>query len=68
MSIWYDNQSKPLNHFHKLLQWRIDKGNLCRNLTTKKAQHLAKFKTIAEKIKRVENVQNHQLKAWLSED
>ena len=50
------------------MQERIEKANPCRNLTAVDAKRLAKLETIADKLKRGENVQNRQLQTWLSED
>ena len=68
MSEWLDNQKQPSSNFRKLLQERIEKANLRRKLTTEEARRLAKLETIADKLKRGENVQNRQLQTWLSED
>ena len=68
MSEWYDNQKKPTSNFRKLLQERIEKANPRRKLNAEEAKHPAKLETIADKLKRGENVQNHQLQTWLSED
>jgi len=51
-----------------LLQERIDKANPRRKLTAEKVKRLAKFETIADKLKHGENVQNRQLLTWLSEE
>jgi len=66
MSEWYDNQNKPSSNFRKLLQERIEKANLRRELTIEEAKRLAKLEAIADKLKRGENVQNRQLQTWLS--
>ena len=68
MSEWYDNQKKPFSNFRKLLQERIEKVNPRRKLTSEETKRLAKLEAIADKLKRGENVQNRQLKTWLSED
>ena len=68
MSEWYDNQKKQGSNFGQLLQERIDKANPRRKLTAEEAKRLAKLKTIADKLKRGENVQNRQLQKWLSEE
>ena len=68
MSEWYDNQNKPSSNFRKLLQERIEKANLRRELTIEEAKRLAKLEAIADKLKRGENVQNRQLQTWLSQD
>ena len=68
MSEWFNNQKKPSSNFCQLLQERIEKANPRRNLTAVEAKRLAKLETIADKLKRGENVQNRQLQTWLSED
>ena len=68
MNEWYDNHKKTSSSFHQLLQERIEKANLRRKLTTEEARRLAKLETSADKLKRGENVQNRQLKTWLSEE
>jgi len=68
MSEWLDNQKKPSGDFRNLLQERIDKSNPRRTLTADEAKRLAKLETIADKLKRGENVQNRQLQTWLSDD
>ena len=68
MSEWYDNQKKPKSNLRKLLQKRIEKANPRRTLTAEETKRLAKLETIADKLKRGENVQNRQLQTWLSEE
>lgn len=72
MSEWYDIQKKPSGDSRKLLQERLDKANPRRTLTAdeKKLQDKLKdkLKALAERLKSGENVQNRQLKTWLSED
>jgi len=68
MSEWYDSQKNSSSNFRKLLQKQIEKANPRRKLTAEEAKRLAKLETIAEKLKRGENVQNRQLQTWLSED
>ena len=68
MNEWLDNKKKQSSNFCKLLQERIEKANPRRTLTTEEAKRLSKLETIADKLKRVENVQNRQLQTWLSED
>jgi tetratricopeptide (TPR) repeat protein len=46
----------------------MEKANPHRTLTAEEAKHLAKLETIADKLKRGENVQNRQLHTWLSDD
>ena len=47
---------------------KIEKKNPHRTLTAEEAKRLGKLKTIADKLKRGENVQNRQLQTWLSEE
>jgi len=68
MTEWNDSQKKPSGKLRKLLQERIDKTNPRRILTAEENKRLAKLGAIADKLKRGENVQNHQLQTWLSED
>ena len=67
MSEWHDNQ-KPSSNFRKLLQERIEKANRRRQLTAEETKRLNKLETMADKLKRGENVQNRQLQTWLSDD
>ena len=50
-----------------MLQERIEKSNLRRDLTAKETKRLRKLESIAIKLKRGEKVQNRQLQTWLSE-
>ena len=68
MSEWLDNQKKQGSNFRKLLQERIENANPLRKLTAEETKCLSKLEAIAEKLKRGENVQNRQLKTWLSEE
>jgi hypothetical protein len=68
LSEWYDNQKKPKSNLRKLLQERIEKESPRRKLTVEEAKRLSKLETIADKLKRGENMQNRQLQTWLSED
>ena len=68
MSEWLDNQKQSSSNFRKLLQERVEKSNPRRKLTAEETKRLAKLETIADKLKRGENVQNRQLQTWLSED
>ena len=68
MSEWYNSQREPSSNIHQLLEERIDKANPRRNLASDEAKRLAKLVTIAEKLKRGENVQNRQLQTWLSDE
>ena len=67
MSEWINNQKKSCSNFRKLLQERIEKVSPRRNLTAEEVKRLNKLQAIADKLKRGENVQNHQLQTWLSE-
>jgi hypothetical protein len=68
MSEWFDNQKKSSGNARQLLQERIEKTNPRRELTAEKTKRLSKLKRIAGKLRRSENVQNRQLKIWLSEE
>ena len=67
MSEWLDNQKKQSSNFRKLLQERIEKANPRRKLSAEEIKRLNKLESIADKLKRGENVQNRQLQSWLSE-
>ena len=58
MSDWLDNQKQRLSSIHQLLQERIEKANLCRELTAEESKRLNKLEGIADKLKRGENVQS----------
>ena len=68
MSEWNENKKKTRINFRQLLQEQIEKANLRRELNADEAKRLNKLETIAEKLKRGENVQNRRLQTWLSED
>jgi len=68
MSEWFDSQKQSISSISKLLQERIEKANPRRNLTAEETKRLAKLETIADRLRRGENVQNRQLQTWLSED
>jgi hypothetical protein len=65
MSEWYNSQKKPSSNFRKFLQERFNKVNPRRQLAK---DETTKLEGIVEKLKRGENVQNHQLAIWLTED
>ena len=67
MSEWYDSQQKPSSNIRKLLQQKIEKASARRELTNEETKRFAKLETIADKLKRGENVQNRQLHTWLSD-
>ena len=68
MSEWFDNQKKTNGDFQKLLHERIEKANPRHELTAEETKRLNKLEGIADKLQRGENVQNHQLQTWLSEE
>ena len=68
MSEWYDNQKKPISNIRQLLQEQIEKANPRGELTTDEIKRLATLEGITDKLRRGENVQNSQLKKWLSEN
>tara|TARA_A100001015_G_C14522948_1_gene531101 strand:+ start:200 stop:412 length:213 start_codon:yes stop_codon:yes gene_type:complete len=68
LSEWYDNQKKPISNIRQLLQEQIEKANPRGELTTDEIKRLATLEGITDKLRRGENVQNRQLKKWLSEN
>ena len=64
---WEASRMKPSSNFRQLLQERVEKSNPRRKLTAEETKRLAKLETIADKLKRGENVQNRMLQTWLSE-
>jgi tetratricopeptide (TPR) repeat protein len=68
MSEWYNNQGQSNSNFHQLLQETIEKAHPRRTLTLEEERRLFKLNSIADKLRRGENVQNRQLQTWLSED
>ena len=68
MNEWFDNKSKSISSIRQLLQERIEKANPRAELTAVETKRLSKLESIADKLKRGENVQNRQLQTWLSED
>jgi len=68
MSEWFDSQKELTTYLRQLLQQRIEEENPRRQLTSEEEKRLAKLETIADKLKRGENVQNRQLQTWLSDD
>ena len=68
MSEWLDSQKKFVSSIRQLLQERIEKVNPRRRLTAEETKRLNKLETIAEKLRRGENVQNRLLQTWLSEE
>ena len=68
MSEWLDNQKQSTSTLHKLLHKRNEAVNPRRKLTSEETKRLSKLEGIADKLRRGENVQNRQLKTWLSEE
>ena len=68
MSEWRESQKQSSSNIRQLLQERIKTTNPRRKLTAEEAKRLNKLESIADKLKRGENVQNRQLKTWLNED
>jgi hypothetical protein len=68
MSVWFENQKKSSGNLSQLMQERIEKANPRRKLSAEEANRLKKLQVIADKLRRGENVQNHQLQTWLSEE
>ena len=54
-------KQNPSNKVCKMLKLHLDKSNPYLTLTTEEAKRLVKLEAIAYKLKRGENVQNHQL-------
>lgn len=67
MSEWFDKQKQSISSICQLLQEWIKKANLSCELTAEETKRLNKLEGIADKLKRGKNVQNRQLKTWLSE-
>ena len=68
MAEWYDNQKKAPSDFCKSVQEQIEKTNPRLELRNEEANRLNKLESTADKLKRWEKVQTHQLQTWLSED
>ena len=68
MSEWYDNKKQSISNIRKLLQERLENANPRRELTAEESKRLNKLESIADKLKRGENVQNRQLQTWLNEE
>ena len=68
MSKWLDNQKQSSSNFRKLLKERAVEANPRRELTAEESKRLNKLEGIADKLKCGENVQNRQLRTWLSEE
>jgi hypothetical protein len=69
MTEHYESQKKPKNSLRKALIELEDKANPRRaNLTKEEQTRIAKLTDIAARLRRRENVQNRQLKTWLTDD
>ncbi len=68
MSEWYDNHKQQITNDIGLQHQQVDKTNPRRKLTAEETKRLIKLEAIAVKLKNGENVQNHQLQTWVSED
>ena len=67
MSEWYDNQKKPSSDWRKKLAERMA-ARKRRKLTAKEKKRLEKLEGMCHQLKRGKNVQNRQLKQWLTEN
>ena len=67
MSEWYDNQKKPNTDWRKKLAERMARRKR-RNLTKNEKKRLEKLEGMCHQLKRGNNVQNRQLKHWLTEN
>ena len=69
MSEWSAIQKKPKSRLRQALIEIEDKANPRRaNLTKEEQTRIAKLTDIAARLKRRENVQNRQLKTWLTDN
>ena len=69
MNEWCDSQKRQGSDFRKRLQKRNDKANTRRlELTKEEKQKLKNLSGIFDTLIRGENVQNRQLRTWLSEE
>ena len=67
MSEWYDNQKKPSSDWRKkLAEHKASRKQ--RKLTAKEKKRLEKLEGMCHQLKRGKNVQNRQLKQWLTEN
>ena len=67
MSEWYDNQKKPNTDWRKKLAERMARRKR-RNLTKNEKKRLEKLEGMCHQLKGGKNVQNRQLKHWLTEN
>ena len=68
MSEWFDDRKKSISNIRQLLQGRLEKAKPRRKLKDEETKRLAKLEAIADKLKRGGNVQNRQLKTWLTDN
>jgi len=61
-------QKKPIADFREFVQEWFDKTSPRHKLAKDETTKLAKLEGIVENLKCGENVQNHQLQTWLSEN
>ena len=61
MNEWHENQKQSNSNIRLLLQERIEKANPRAELNADETKRRAKLETIANKLKRRENVQNYRL-------
>lgn len=64
---WFDSQNKRSDNSYKWMQERIYEAYQCRKHTTEGNKRTKKLETKADKPKLGDNVQNRQLRTWLSE-
>ena len=67
MSEWYDNQKKPSSDWRKKLA-KHKASRKQRKLTAKEKKRLEKLEGMCHQLKGGKNVQNRQLKQWLTEN
>ena len=67
MSEWYDNQKKPSSDRKKKLAERMA-ARKRRKLTAKEKKRLEKLEGMLQQLMGGKNVQNRQLKHWLTEN
>ena len=65
MREWYDNQKKPTSDWRKKIAANKPKR---RKLTAEEKRRLEKLEGMLQQLKRRKNVQNRQLKHWLTEN
>jgi tetratricopeptide (TPR) repeat protein len=69
MSEWYDSQKKPNGNIRKLLRERLERAKTRRSpLSTYEEKKLSKLNEILATMTRGKNVQNRQLRRWLTDN